>query len=420
MRIVVTHMSTDGNRGDFAILAATVAKLRGLYCNADISAISVERGRTFSQEDIQLTEALDVEIIGTLEPPLSVEQSMPAWIVGVALAELALCAFRLIGKPALRFMPERVRHFFVAFMRADLVFGKGGSYLYAYKGWRQSLYLWRMLYPLRAAIAAGKPPVLLGVSLGPFTSRWARHSARRVTRACSFVYVREEISRDTAVEMLELPEQRVAVVPDMAFSLPSPPHRRERTGVAITVRDLPFRDAEDADSKRLAYRDAVVATVIDLLERHPSEEVTFVPQASHDAELAWLISRAVGRPDRTVVLDREFTLENLVETYAGFRFVIATRLHSLILSAVASTPAIHIAYEREKGVGIMRMLGLESWVIDASALDGDRLVELVQSFEASLDDVDRQLRFRLEELREEIDATFAALGRVTQCASFEG
>jgi colanic acid/amylovoran biosynthesis protein len=402
-------MSADTNKGDFAILKATVEGLRSIGADEPLTVISAERGSRFGDEDVRLTRALGVEIVGTLEPPRGASGSFPGWLLAFVAAELWLLLFRLGGPRSLRIFPSRPRAFFSAFRDADAVVAKGGSYLYSHGGLLQNLYLLRMLYPLRAAIAARRHPTLLGVSIGPFSSRFARRAARRTLSRARFVYLREERSHAIALEELGLPDDTVAVVPDVAFSLRAPAGPDGgREAVGVTVRDLPFRGSPDPERSRAKYRAAIVRTLRDLLDRG-AERVIFVPQAVGDIPFAQSLAEELGEPDRVEALDSDLSLDELLALYGGLRFVVATRLHSVILAAVADTPAVHIAYELQKGVGIMEMLGLGRWVIPAAELTETNLSDLVADFEQELEQVSAQLATRLEDLRAELNELFTEL-----------
>ena len=409
MRFLVTQMSTDTNKGDFAILMATVQALRKAGADEPLTVVSVERGSRFQDEDFRLTRALGTEIVGTLEPPRSASGSFPGWLLAFAAAELWLLLFRIGGPRSLRIFPSGPRRFFSAFLRAEAVIAKGGSYLYSHGGLRQNLYLLRMLYPLRVALATRRPPTLLGVSLGPFSSGLARGAARRVLSRARFVYLREERSYAIALDELGLRPNAIAVVPDVAFSLRVPAASQgDRGAVGVTVRDLPFWDSQNPERSRVVYRTAIVRALRDLLDRGV-EQVVFVPQAVGDIPFAQSLADELGEPDRVVALDSDLSLDELLGLYGRLRFVIATRLHSVILAAVAGTPAVHIAYELQKGLGIMEMLGMSRWVIPAAELTETNLSDLVVDFEQELEGVSRQLASRLEELRAELDELFETL-----------
>jgi polysaccharide pyruvyl transferase WcaK-like protein len=409
MRYLVTHMSADTNKGDFAILMATIQALRKIGADEPLTVVSVERGNRFGDEDVRLTRALGVEIVGTLEPPRGASGSFPGWLLAFVTAELWLLLFRVGGSHSLRILPRGPRRFFSVFVEAEAVIAKGGSYLYSHGGLRQNLYLLRMLYPLRVAVAARRPPTLLGVSLGPFSSGLARSAVRRALSRAKFVYLREERSYAIARQELGLRREAVAVGPDIAFSLRVPAaSNADRGAVGVTVRDLPFWGSHDPERSRETYRAAILRTLRDLLDRG-AEQVIFVPQAIGDIPFARSLAGEIGDPDRVVALESDLSLEQLLALYGQLRFVVATRLHSVILAAVAGTPAVHIAYELQKGVGIMEMLGMSRWVIPATDLTDANLSEMVADLEQELEQVSGRLTSRLEDLRAELDELFEAL-----------
>jgi polysaccharide pyruvyl transferase WcaK-like protein len=99
--------------------------------------------------------------------------------------------------------------------------------------------------------------------------------------------------------------------------------------------------------------------------------------------------------------------EELMAVYGGLELVVATRLHSVILSVDAGTPPLHLVYEREKGVGIMRRLGLEEWAMMAGTLDGADLTRRILELRARQRDVRAHIRAVTPPMRAEIRAVVA-------------
>jgi len=71
--------------------------------------------------------------------------------------------------------------------------------------------------------------------------------------------------------------------------------------------------------------------------------------------------RGDGLP--VVALAAEATPAQLQAAYGQMDLFLGTRLHSNIFALTAGTPVLAIAYQY-KTHGVMRMLGLEAWVID--------------------------------------------------------
>ena len=387
---------------------ATVQALRKAGADEPLTVVSVERGSRFQDEDFRLTRALGTEIVGTLEPPRSASGSFPGWLLAFAAAELWLLLFRIGGPRSLRIFPSGPRRFFSAFLRAEASSPRAVRTFTRTEAFDKTSTSCDALSAPRRPRHSSAPDAAWSLPRALLLRARARRGGRVLSRA-RFVYLREERSYAIALDELGLRPNAIAVVPDVAFSLRVPAASQgDREAVGVTVRDLPFWDSQNPERSRVVYRTAIVRALRDLLDRGV-EQVVFVPQAVGDIPFAQSLADELGEPDRVVALDSDLSLDELLGLYGRLRFVIATRLHSVILAAVAGTPAVHIAYELQKGLGIMEMLGMSRWVIPAAELTETNLSVLVVDFEQELEGVSRQLASRLEELRAELDELFEAL-----------
>jgi colanic acid/amylovoran biosynthesis protein len=407
MKIAITHMSSDRNKGDFAILAATVAAFRRASPGCELTAISAELARADgARAETRLTRSLGVDIVPTPVPSRrALGRGSIRWVARLFAAEISLAAVRIAGRRAVRYLPAPDRRLFECFYAADLVVAKGGSYLHSRGGPNEVLYLLRMLYPLRAALAARRPLRVLGVSVGPFRPRPMAGIAARVLRRCKSIHVREDISQSTCRESLGI---EVEFVPDLAFLLdPQEPARPGEAAIGFTVREYGFPESTDPAAASDRYRRAIVKAIDELHRREPGLRVVFIPQVLDDVPIGAEIRGKLAHPERAEVLETDLSPEELMAVYGGLELLVATRLHSAILAIDAGTPPIHLVYEREKGLGVMRRLGLEEWTMRADALDGDELVRRILSLRAGRNQVRAQLQAALPLLRAEIRAAVA-------------
>lgn len=407
LNIAITHMSSDRNKGDLAILSATVAAFRGASPGCVITAISAELASVDGDPaETGLTRALGIEVLPTPVPSRRVfNGGTLRWLVRLLVAELTLVAVRMGGPRVLPYLRSRDRRLFACLFGAQLVVAKGGSYLYCRGRLREVLYLWRMLYLLRAALAARRPLWLLGVSVGPLRPRPLSGLVARVLRRCRQVYVREEISLTTCRDSLGIPAK---LIPDVAFLFETEPAEPQRSGViGFTVREYDFPETADPIEARRRYRSGLISAIDEVLRREPGLRVVFVPQVLDDIAMGAALRAQLEQPDRAQVLDADLSPEDLMAIYGSLELVVATRLHSVILSVDAGTPPLHLVYEREKGVGIMRRLGLEDWTMTAGALDGAELTQRIMELRSRQREIRAHLRAVTPRLRAEIRAVVA-------------
>ncbi len=404
MRIALTHMSSDRNKGDYAILSATVNALRDVAPGAVITVISAELPHTALDRpaDTRLTRALGCEIVSTPVPSLRAFAGGRArWILNLIRAELLAWVIRIIGDRALMLVAPEDREFFRTLADADVVVAKGGSYLHSLGGLGEVIYLWRMLYPLRVAHAYRRKTILLGVSFGERYSLLTKVMLRTALRSRVQIYAREPVSLAFARSELGIVEEDLQLIPDLAFSTAAEISERpvgDELRIGVTVRCSRFPDAP----RSLAldgYKQALESVLEDMLRADPRARVIFIPQVLEDIPLACDIAAALKRPDRVEALDADLSLEELLALYTGLDVLIGTRLHSIILAAVTGTPFVHVVVERSKSNGTLEMLGMESAGVPYDGITHSELMRAVQHALANRDEISGRLRVRVEEHR---------------------
>ena len=407
MRIAITHMSSDTNKGDYAILSATVNGLREVAPSSQVVAVSAELPHAAVNRpvDTRLTRALGCDIVGTPVPSLrEFDGGRLRWGLTLLRAELFVWATRVLGDRAQVVIPREDRAFFRTLADADLVIAKGGSYLHALGGIGETIYLWRMLYPLRIAHLYGRRTILFGVSFGERYSLLTKAMLRATLRSSSAVYTREQISCDFARTALGVSREKLQLVPDLAFLIRNEIRDRP-TGrplaVGVTVRHNRFSALPPALALR-QYMKAIVSVLRELLESHADARIVFVPQVLEDIPLADEIATQLGQPDRTEVIAADLTLEELLKVYTKLDVVIGTRLHSVIMAAVTGIPFVHIVVEPAKSYGTLAMLEMEKAGLAYDGITDDALMGAVEDVILNRQRLSDHLRRRVTGLRSEL------------------
>jgi colanic acid/amylovoran biosynthesis protein len=404
MRIALTHMSADRNKGDYAILRATAGALGEVAPGSTITAVSAELPHTAVDlpADTRLTRALGCEIVGTPVPSLrAFAGGRGRWVLSLIRAELFVWVQRVIGDRALMLVSRGDREFFRALADADVVVAKGGSYLHSLGGLGEVIYLWRMLYPLRIAHAYRRKTVLLGVSFGERYSILTRAMLRTALRSRVQIYAREPLSLAFARSALDIAGEDLQLVADLAFLTTNETPRRpadDELRIGVTVRYSRFPDGSPALALE-RYKRALEHVLGDLLQTHPRARVSFIPQVLEDIPLARDIAAALECPDRVEAIDADLSLDELLALYAQLDVLIGTRLHSIILAAVTGIPFVHVVVERSKSNGTLEMLGMESAGVPYDGITGSDLMRAVQHSLANRDEISERLRVRVEEHR---------------------
>jgi polysaccharide pyruvyl transferase WcaK-like protein len=360
MRVALTNMCTDGNRGDLAILAGTIEAVRRAVPDAEFRIFPVEvegspKGQSLQQDSAALSDLpLQFSPIPSMRDG---ERSRLGWMARTARA----IGSERLRSESLNARPDR--EFRTAIEESDLVIAKGGSWLFSYPTVAQYIFAHRMLHPLRVAQSVGTPTMVLGTSLGPWQPAVKRSMITTLQR-CAQVVVRERLSYRFAQEM-ELGAKAVLGV-DMAFALHSQmrPPAVPREGVAITPRLLPYEDSEARDR----YVKAVVETARMIIDSY-GEKCYVTTQVSEDLPLCRHLVEAIDRSASVELVDAatEISLPDLVGWYASRRLILGTRLHSIISAGFSYTPSVILECDPPKMVGISEQMGLDQWRIRAGA-----------------------------------------------------
>jgi colanic acid/amylovoran biosynthesis protein len=412
-KLVITHLSSDDNNGDLAILVGLVSELRRTEPVHSVVGLSAELPlrRAHSSDKVGRSKAFGVQVVGTPVPSRAASgKGTLRWILDLLRAELVLLLMRRHKPLALRIARATWRPFFSALAEADWILAKGGSYLYADENWRDLPFLWRMLFPLRAAAKLDKPAVPVGISLGPFRTPVARWMTRRALLQSPMVGVREGLSLQTALGVLGLPGERVRLVPDVALLLPvsSRPRRteqRDTLGLAIRA-----PNQFDSRVERKAYEEAFVGALTDFLELTPTGRAVLFSQVREDLPLAQRIA-SYFCSDQVLLIDDFVGPMELVEQYGSCTYLLTSRVHSVLLGALAGTPSVSIAFEPQKTVGTMALLGLSEWTLPSRHVTRGALTERLLDLASQRDEVAVMLRDRVSFLQQAARVSIAQLPR---------
>jgi colanic acid/amylovoran biosynthesis protein len=322
--------------------------------------------------------------------------------LGVIVLLAAAAMWRTpLRRAAQAILPENLRDELAELAAADLVVSAGGTYLVPH--YRMAPKLLELLVP----ILLGRPCVLFTQSLGPFSGKWL-YPLRFVLRRARLILVRDSRSFGHLIAN-GIDRARIGICADAAFALP--PVRahcrmpRNERSVAISVRDWPhFRGNPAKGMDR--YVDAIAALVRELVERH-DVRVVFVSTCQGVPEY-WtddsrtadaVVARLSGTVCQRVSVDRAFRRPDvLMEYFAKFELVVATRMHAAILALNAGTPVLPVAYEF-KTHELFGQLEMEDLVNDIEDLSADKLCTDAGSLLARSNAVREEVRDRVAVMR---------------------
>ncbi len=277
-----------------------------------------------------------------------------------ALLKRFFALYLVLGLSKLFGFPKAHKEFLKSIKECDLFIQVGGSFFVDVYGIGQfeGMLLARM---------AGIPVICCGHSVGPFRGRVFRYVSKRAFDNGAQWLLRESESL-RLMEQAGIPTRNTSKSGDTAWLLPvftpSPQVTtiEKRPLVAITVRQLaPFDKVLGLDQDEYEVEVAKVAD--GLVER--GFMVCFVSTCTglegywrDDRMVALSIQRAMTQAKYSKVIMDEWSDLELGAFMGSCRLVVATRLHSAILSMRFGTPAIVLGYEH-KSAGVCRRLGVE-------------------------------------------------------------
>ncbi|ARM84049.1 polysaccharide pyruvyl transferase family protein [Marinobacter salarius] len=235
------------------------------------------------------------------------------------------------------------------YVNADLVISTGGTYLTENYG------LWTNIRDYRFTFSTGTPLIFFTQTLGPFTSTKYRSAFTDIFNRCSAIFLRDERSLNHLFD-LGVPQEKVTLAKDAAFAIDPGDAtnyiEKDALRIAVSVRSLRYFSSE-GEMLSESYKSSI-AGMVTLAVRDYGAEVVFlstcqgIPEYwTDDTLLADEILESLPNDiSMSVSVDRKFRQPlEIVESYKGFSLVVATRMHAAILSIVAGTPVLGIAYE---------------------------------------------------------------------------
>ncbi|MER7844415.1 polysaccharide pyruvyl transferase family protein [Kitasatospora sp. NPDC096077] len=397
MRVLVVNAYVRENAGDAALLAVCLRQVRAAFPEAVITVAGME--------DPEVHPAFDgAANIGSIRR--YVADAGIGTVRRIARKAMGLLALPLVlslpsrapGRLLRTLLPTEVWREVEAVEAADLVVSMGGGYFNARPGLDGYQNVFYVALPLLLAHRRGVPVVFAPQSFGPFPAPVQRRLAAYVLRRAALVLTREDVSTDILATCgVHGGPVRRAVDSGFAFAPPPRGDWRARLGVGpevplvgVTARQWLAAAEQDRYERALAQTiDAVRAT---------GAQVVLIPQVTTDylGDDDRIVDRRIAGHCATPPLrvDERVDFRELKGLYGECAYVLGTRFHSVIFALTSGVPCIAIEYEH-KTRGIMRDLGLESWVLPIAEVSAASLGALVERLRLGREEYLRVLAERL-------------------------
>jgi colanic acid/amylovoran biosynthesis protein len=382
-RILIVNLHSCRNIGDAAITEATIENFRRRFPEAKIT-LAANDPESHAGLDVDAVESSLSSYVRSLD-----RQRRWRWNVWRAPGVLARVAGearlnRPGGDPAAPGETEGLSRLFAVYREADLVASCGGGIFTASHRWALGPF-WSAL-TLAYGDMVGKPVYMLPQSVGPFATAIHRRAARFAYSRLRFITARDPISEAAAVALGT--GRPCHLAPDIAFALKPAPAEMgarwlesqgvdlvHRPTIGITVLDWEARTRRTGD--QASYEDAIRGLVRRLSSTLDAQTILFTQAdgpslPEDDRPVMRRIAGPLSDVRRLVMIESMPTAKALMSAYGHLDFLVGTRMHSGIFSAVAGTPFLAIGY-LDKAQGTFGMMGLESQVQPIDALGNDAL-----------------------------------------------
>lgn len=259
---------------------------------------------------------------------------------------------------------HRIRRLLPTIAACDALVAGGGSLLQDVTSERSLLYY---VFALKAALALGKKVVLCGQGLGPLIRPRSKRMAASVLNRVHAVTLRDRDSMELLRE-LGVTRPRIELCADLAFLLPPPPPQPPSTllgeagrSLGLALRPWNIRPDDEEAWRSAGRRASVLCEALGASTRLNVRLV--VMQEPWDRILANLAARLAVWP---TVVEPERTPVEMASAFAGYRLVVAMRLHALMFAAVADVPSVALSYD-PKVTSFMETVGRAEWVLPHDA-----------------------------------------------------
>ena len=406
--ILIINVHSFDNLGDAALTLTVIQQLSENIPDSQFSMV-LDDPESYSGP-VQVCPSIyywlrNSQVIGT-----------PSWNLWRLFILLPACLFpvlsyRAFGSAWFGLTPKLVRQTIRAYLRADLIVCKPGGFLYS-SGIGFGFIL--AIFMNALAILIKKPLYLYPQSVGPIRKPWECALLRWLAARTRLFMVRESISADTLRnckiaegDFIEIPDSAFGYRPETKFN-PDEWLLRERIDPETPLLGITMIswDQQASDFQRQKeYETAIALCAEHFIDKYGGSVLIFVqswgPFASQDDRIPAraLYSRMDHLP-RVYLIEEEVTPEVMKSRYGRMNIFIGTRMHSNIFALSCAVPVLAIEYY-PKTRGIMRMMGLEEWVLSIESLDAVSLIERLDKLWIVRSDLRVKIRTAFEKLQTE-------------------
>ena len=365
-RITISHVYSEDNKGDAALLSVLLSDIRRIYPQAKLTILTLDSAPTrHTFEGVPVKKSFMYYSLNKFKSrPMTLLNSL------FVMNTTAIWAYakRTFGISIP--LPKKLAEVCRIYENSDLILPVGGGYLRSQKkGIGSLLNVGQLLHPYLIASMLGKPTILYTQSVGPFASKPEKWLVKRVLNTCvTAAIIREEVSMKLLKRIgVTIPLHR-SVDSGFAFKPTTKYDLRRKLHIPPTQIIFGITARQWLDETQQAKYEQALAETIDYVITKYKAKVVLIPQVTaefhndDDRIVHSRIASIVRHSDDVYALNNKLSHGEVKAAYNSLDFLIGTRFHSVIFALTSNVPAIAIEYEHKTG-GIMHDLDLDEWVI---------------------------------------------------------
>ncbi len=335
--------------------------------------------------------------------------------------QMLLSKINLFNKFAENLLNSRQKETLKLFKECDGIIVKGGGFLHSYGRITDPYLMYYFLFHIILGHKFNKKVYVMPNSFGPFEGLFVKKLLKNSLGKCTLLTAREEVSQKNVEKELEI---ICDLYPDLGFfTRPSKDDFNEylqekgiplgkKELVVFTLRPYRFPKSENPEQKYKEYIESVkkfIEYLIDLKYHVVLLAHTLGPSSHEDDRIALkeiLEELSIDTKNSVTYLeDFDLTCEDLTKIYSYMNYMVGTRFHSVIFSINTLVPSLAIAYGGNKGIGIMKDIGLDNLAIPIEEISFEKLKIEFEYMKNNKEEIKEKLKkyhYKINNKREEL------------------
>lgn len=385
MKVLLIGATFSNNRGSAAMLISCIKSLRFLMPDLKISVLSIfyEQDKTFS----------DIYNVAVIKDNSKFIKKI-CFFIRVLISKL----FQLDSRDCL--LQE--------YTSSDVIIDLSGDGFSDDYGVVETL---GSCYDIILSKLLSKPFVIYAQSIGPFNNIFTRMISKHCLDKVDLLMVRDEIT-DQYLKKIGI-KNKIYLTADVAMILDAVDDarcneiimlekindkRRPIVGISSSqhIFELCDKDINNNVSNPYIF---IMAEIIKYLIKEINAQIIFIPhvtnnQSIDDRYVAREIYKLIDYKDKITLIENEYSPEELKAIIGKCDLFIGARMHANIAATSMCVPTLAISYSHKTG-GIMKMLGLEKYVVNFRTMTIEDIIVLVDDLWKNKEQITNHLKKRI-------------------------